>query len=65
MPVFDEESHGGLCFGSFCLYYTVLKKLPAASALTLYYLRFTLLGGWVTVGTAAVTEAVSSRPWPG
>ena len=36
MPVFDEELHGDLCFGSFCPHYTVLNKLPAASALTLY-----------------------------
>ena len=36
MPVFDEELHGDLCFGSFCPHYTVLNKLLAASALTLY-----------------------------
>ena len=40
MPVFDEELHGDLCFGSFCPHYTVLNKLPAASALTLYTRRF-------------------------
>ena len=36
MPVFDEESHGHLCFGSFCPHYTVLNKLPAARARALY-----------------------------
>ena len=36
MPVFDEELHGDLCFGSFCPHYTVLNKLLAARARALY-----------------------------
>ena len=36
MPVFDEELHGDLCFGSFCPHYTVLNKPLAPGGTPLY-----------------------------
>ena len=38
MPVFDEELHGDLCFGSFCPHHTVLNNPPAPPACTPYLL---------------------------
>ena len=62
MPGFDEELHGDLCFGSFCPHYTVLNKLPAASALALYRPSPTAVETWCQNGDKCTVASACSAP---